>query len=195
MIRKPVVFNLDDFCESIMTAELWAYVFRLKDKCPSLKITMFTVPYLCSRKWLRRVKKHYPWIEMHYHGSWHQDRNEWFGRTTVRLPYAEYFFKGFKAPWWRMDQVTADWFNARGYVVSSKRGRFCVSGPKVYLFDTGRRLMKGVAYESSYRSIHSHVQRQRDRKGLPDIFDEISSLLRDDDEFLFVSELFGSYSR
>ena len=188
---KPVVFDLDDFCEEIMNPKLWNRIFRLKYKCPNLKITMFTVPLKCSEKWLSEVKDKYPWIEMHYHGLSHEDKNEWFGKTNLELPYSEYFFKGFKAPWWRMDQKTADWFNERDYVISGMKGCFQVAGPKLYFFNEGQRLLtENVAYLSSYRTIHSHVQHQKLGDGLPDIFEKINALLNKDDEFLFISELF-----
>lgn len=69
--KLPMIVDLDDFCEEIMTPELWGYVLELKKAQPELKITMFTIPLKCSEKWLQWVKKEYSWLELHYHGSDH----------------------------------------------------------------------------------------------------------------------------
>jgi hypothetical protein len=191
--RPPVIFDLDDFCEEIMTSELWELVLELKKKCPAFKVTMFTIPDRCSEGWLKDVRQKYDWIEMHYHGSKHVDRDEWLGKSKIEMPYSDrgIFYRGFKAPWWRMDQRTADLFDSQGYVLSCRsRGRFDVRAKKVYRFDTGLEVIPNVAYQGEGLHIHSHVQSQKQADGMPDIFEQIASLLRPSDQFLFISELF-----
>jgi hypothetical protein len=134
------------------------------------------------------VKEKYAWLELHYHGTDHKDRNEWFNKKFFDLPYEKYFFRGFKAPWWRMDQQTANLFSISGYTLSVKKNYFNVKGRSVYIFDEGRCIIPDVAYENkNFIGVHSHVQEQKNKDGLPDMFDKIINLL-DNDRFLFISE-------
>lgn len=194
--NKPIIFNLDDFSEQIMTPSLWKNIHELKRIIPDLKITMFTVPLLCSEDWLKNIKKNYKWIEMHYHGSNHIDRNEWFKKTEINLPFEDkdYFYKGFKAPWWRMDQQTANVLDNKGFLISACAMNFDVTGRKVYRFNIGTEIMYNTAYENSnFNSLHSHVQHQGGNDGLPDAFDKIANILykwNKKNHFIFVSELF-----
>mgnify|MGYP001213016571 CR=1 FL=1 len=201
MIRyetKPVVFNLDDFCEEIMTAESWKILLELKRRYHKLKITMFTIPFLCTEEWLRMVKKTYPWIEMHYHGSNHSDRDEWLARTEWDAPYSSYFFRGFKAPWWRLGQPSADMLDKKGFVISACRGYFDVNASRVYHFNIGNKHIHKVWYErEAFHSVHSHVQHQKTYDGLPDgdLLDQLLSAFPKNSRFLFISELFNPKSQ
>lgn len=188
---KPVIFDLDDFCEELMTAERWSFLFELKRAVPELRVTMFTIPGKCSTGWLENIAKNYDWIEMQYHGSQHEDRDEWFGREDFNFPHPDLFARGFKAPWWRMDQVTANALDREGYIISACKGYFDVSGSRVYRFNEGIRRIPTVWFESAdYHSVHSHIQEQKAGDGLPQIFDQVLSALVFAKRFLFVSELF-----
>lgn len=187
---KPIVFDLDDFSEEIMTDDLWHFLLELKRIYPKFKVTMFTVPLLCSEGWLKWVKKEYDWIEMHYHGSNHIDRDEWFDKTEIEFPYGDFFYRGFKAPWWRMNQKTADVLNEKGFLISASKNYFDVNGDRVYRFNLGQERIGGIWYENSkFHSFHSHVQEQRTKVGLPDVFNKAINSFYNKSEFLFISEL------
>lgn len=190
--KIPIIFNLDDFSEEIMTSDLWKNILELKKTKPKLKITMFTTPLLCSEKWLNMIKTNYQWMELHYHGSDHKNPDEWFEKLTFDFPFGEYFYKGFKAPWWRMDQKTANVFNMKKFTLSTMNNHFDVQGEKVYRFNLGKELIHNVAYQNKqYVSLNSHVQPQKGKDGLPDIFDQIVKLIEKHNKFLFISELFN----
>ena len=182
---KPVVFNLDDFCEEIMKPRFWKLIFRLKDRYPNFKVTMFTIPLRCSEEWLAMVQT-YPWSD-------HRDRHEWMGKTDIDLPFQPYFYKGFKAPWWRMSQETADAFNREGYLLSTCRGYHDVTGPRVYRFNEGHPHIPMVWYErDDYYTVHSHVQPMKKSKdGLPDgtIHSRLMKAFPKNTPFLFISEV------
>lgn len=183
---KPVVFDLDDFCEEIMTEVLWGLLFGLKQRHPKLKVTLFTIPLKCSERWLREHKL--DWMELHYHGSDHEDRDEWMGKTQIDFPYEGLFYKGFKAPWFRMDQITADALSSQGYMISTRRGKFDVNAKRVYRYNEGKPIIEDVWYEQEkFHAIHSHVQHQKRGDGLPDIIDKI--VFPKNADFLFVSEV------
>jgi hypothetical protein len=185
---KPVVFNLDDFYEVIMNEGLWDNILALKHVYPKFKVTMFTCPLLCSEHWLQMIKAQYPWIEMHYHGTRHADPNEWYNRETINLPYGQYFFKGFKAPWYRMDQKTADLLMRQGYLISTGNGDIC--GRNVYRFNIGIERIPDVWYENDhYHCFNSHVQHQDTLDGLPDILSKAVQAFDPDSDFLFISEV------
>lgn len=186
-----MVVDLDDFSEELMTQERWGLLLELKRRHPSLKTTMYTIPLQCSRSWLLWVKKTYPWMELCYHGSDHKDPDEWFNKTEIVFPYEDLFLKCFKAPYWRMDQITANTLDSMGFTICARENFFDVQGKKVYRYNIGKEIYRNVCYDlGDLRKINSHVQEQRKSKdGLPDIFESISKLI-DGKYFLFVSELF-----
>jgi len=189
--QKPIIFNLDDFSEEMMTQELWKNILEFKKLYQNFKVTMFTVPLLCSRSWLETIQK-LDWIQMHYHGSDHKDKNEWFNKTEINLPFPDLFYKGFKAPWWRMDQKTANFFISREFVISTSRHSPPIIGPKIYQFDKGLEIIPNVWYENRFTTIHSHVQHQKGNDGLPDILDKLINKFNRNRPFLFISDLYSS---
>lgn len=189
---KPVVFDLDDFCEHYMLADSWKLLLELKLIYPKLKVTMFTIPLLCDENWLNMVAHKYPWIEMHYHGSSHEDPDEWLGKTEIEMPYPKFFYRGFKAPWWRMDQTTATALDQAGFIISACRGWFDIQASRVYRYNEGCQRVKGIWYENKgYHSVHSHVQHQKTHDGMPDtgVFETITNAFYKNYKFLFVSEI------
>lgn len=187
---NPVIFDLDDFCEDIMTRELWDNLLLLKRAYPRLKITMFTIPMRCSKAWVSHVKSTYPWLELHYHGSTHLDRDEWFDKTEFDFPYQDQFVKGFKAPWWRMNQTTATALDQKGFMISTWLGQYNVSAERVYRFNDGEMILQDVWYRGRYEMFHSHVQSQKSKDGLPDILDIALKAFPRYSNFAFVSEIF-----
>lgn len=187
---KPVVLNLDDFSEAIMTPSLWSNILRLRRRYLQLKITMFTVPLQCSRLWLEQIRDNFPWLELQYHGDDHIDRDAWLSREDVTLPYSDLFYRGFKAPWWRLDQTTADRLSQAGFLLSTKAGYYDVQGPRVYRYNLGVERRKQIWYERpEFYSVHAHVQSQRLCDGLPDgILEWLLTAFPPAQEFLFVSE-------
>lgn len=189
---KPIVLDLDDFCEEIMTNELWGLIHLLKKQYPKLKITMFTIPLLCSEAWLTMVQTQYPWIEMHYHGSDHKNPTEWLEiSNSLNLPHPQYFHKGFKAPWWRLGQTTAELLRNEGYLISSRLGQRDIEG-RAYRFNVGTQHMRDVWYENDlHHAVHSHVQHQKLKDGLPDgnVLDSLCGAFPKNSDFWFVSEL------
>ena len=173
-----------------MNPQLWNKLFYLKDHYPHLKITMFTIPLRCSEQWLAMIQEKYDWIEMHYHGSNHRDRKEWFNKTEVEFPYERYFYRGFKSPWWMMDQITANVLNKKGFLISAMKGYYDVNADRIYHFNLGQEKMRSVWYENSeFHTFHSHVQEQKNKDGLPDIFEAAMSAFPRKSKFLFISEV------
>jgi hypothetical protein len=190
LLFPNIIFSLDDFSEEKMTKTRWKYILNLKNRFPELKITMYTVPLLCSEDWLKWIKNTYPWIELHYHGSDHKNKDEWLGKTFFSPSCPDVFFRGFKAPWYRMNQKTANWFNDNNYIISSKKNKFDIHAKKVYRFNDGKEILKNICYDcGKNRSINSHVQ-SIFNIGLPDVFDKIIKLINSKN-FLFVSQLFN----
>jgi len=132
-------------------------------------------------------------MELHYHGSYHRDRDEWmhkFDESQVVLENSDLFFRGFKAPWYMMEQRAADYFNEKGFLVSARQGRYDVCLQRSYRFNEGREVFGDICYENGvYRSVNSHVQPMKQKLGLPDIFDSIVALTKGNYRFLYVSEL------
>lgn len=194
---KPVVLDLDDFSEEIMYDHLWDLLFRVRSVYPRFKATMFTIPLQCSRQWLEMVHESYDWIEMHHHGTNHDDRDRFMRRRVEVLPEVAdgLLYKGFKAPWWRMTQEVADQLTAAGIDVMSVNRDFPCRGSATYQYDAGEEIRRGTLYEHErFHSWHGHVQSQphgAPPNGLPNIFDMLVTQFPRGTEFLTVGELGG----
>ena len=109
------------------------------------------------------------------------------------MPYPEYFYRGFTAPWWRMDQTTATTLDKYGYLISTCQGWFDIKARRVYRFNTGTKRFRSIWHENQYHhSIHCHVQSQELKDGLPDgeVFEIISTTFPRKSKFLFISEMY-----
>lgn len=66
-LPQEYIVDADDFCESNDGMETLMFI---KSKVPNFKINLFTIPGLCSKEFLNKIKK-LDWIDMIPHGWIH----------------------------------------------------------------------------------------------------------------------------
>ena len=177
------IVNADDFHEDNNRFDL---LHQIKQKLPNFKITMFTIPGLCSLQWSKWVFSDYPWIEMVPHGWKHPHPREcesWtFNETMIYLDLISkipYYVHGFKAPGWQISGGTYKALDATGYWVADQE------------YNDWRRPFGLKSYvlthdDPDVKKMHFHVQNVCGN-GLEESLDQIMSL-DPDEEFMFVSE-------
>lgn len=98
-----IYIDADDFHENNTDFDILQYLHKKN----GMKFNLFTVPGLCSKEFIREMKK-IPWIDMIPHGWHHETSDECdnWGSEESEI-YLQYLLptykltKGFKAPGWR----------------------------------------------------------------------------------------------
>ncbi len=193
-MEKSLVFNLDDFCESYMTKEKWDLLFEMEKVCPELKITMFTIPGLCSRRWLAYVKEKFPWIEMALHGAAHDENDVYYTSIDAQRSLGQYnpayFCKGFKAPQWRLRKEAYDEIRKSGFWVAVNRStaEFNEDG-LTYRYDTGKEIRRDFLYDDGgFLRLHGHITTAPN--GIGEVSGDFFNVLSNVKNCKFISELF-----
>ena len=192
---KPVIFNLDDFCEKNMTEDKWKVLNALHKKYPGLKITMLTVPMKSSEGWLKYVKKHCPFIEMALHGTDHEQGDDYYNKSAVHTAISFYnpdiYVKGFKAPNWHMNKEAYDEFRKEGFwVCTNGKHDFALRSDDLnYKYSDGEMKLKDMLYEcDKYKRLHGHITPSYN--GILEVSQEWFYMFTENQEFKFISEIF-----
>jgi hypothetical protein len=170
------IIDADDFHETNNRLDL---LFRIKEHIPNFKINLFTVPGLCSDRFLEEMKK-LDWIDMIPHGWTHPNPIEcakWtYAQSCSYLDRIEplKLTHGFKAPGW---QITDGMYGAlleKGYWVADQpyNNKRRPSELRAYVIDADNKK-------------HYHIQNVCGN-GLEERFNEIMSL---SGEFQFIKDI------
>ena len=121
-----IVFTLDDFHEDNHNLDI---LLKIKEQCPKMKVTLFTIPSMCSVEFIRGLKEKYDWMEFAMHGWLHftdrgsQEADIWTKEEALKYitmceeKFGDLFVKGFKAPGWQMNHETYEALKEKGYWV------------------------------------------------------------------------------
>jgi len=175
---EPIIFDLDDFCESNHRLDL---IFKLKEKNPELKINLFTIIGKCSIGWLNKIRQ-YNWIQLIPHGLYHNTSYEFSNYTyTQAIQYLQNIeplglIKGFKAPGWQISDETYIALLEKGYWIAdqSYNNYRRPKALKCYLLDS-----------KPFIRIHGHIQNVCGN-GLEEKYDFYKSL---HGQFKFIDEI------
>lgn len=121
-LPQTYIVDADDFCEG---NDRLQELMLIKNQVPDFKITLFTIPGLCSKEFLDQVKQ-IEWIDMVPHGWLHPDpleaQNWSYEESTAYLDKVEPLglTKGFKAPGWQISDGMYQALLERGYWVADK---------------------------------------------------------------------------
>jgi hypothetical protein len=193
-MEKPIIFNLDDFCEEYMTREKWDLLFELNRMSPELKITMFTIPLKNTHHWLAFVKEKYgEWIKMALHGTDHKESDTFFedydAQVAMNLFNPAYYIKGFKAPKWRLGKPAYDYFRKYGFwVATNKTNDFVKPDDDLnFKYDEGKEIIKDMLYETpdSFR-LHGHITQAPN--GISEAFEKFCSIVKKHHAYKFIGE-------
>lgn len=150
-MANKVYFDLDDFHEGHPRLEMLKW---LKEEIPQLRVTLFTIPSLCSPGYPQRMAEQYSWMHLVPHGWTHDSNYEcktWTKPVALAaLSAAEkrgFTVKGFKAPGWQISDATYLALVEKGYWVADQK------------YNDGRRPSGLPVYrlDGSVKQIHGHV--------------------------------------
>jgi len=173
--------DADDFHEGNHRLELLKLI---KEKIPNFKISLFTVPMLCSAEWLNEMRK-IEWIDMIPHGEYHPDPyecSEWTYKQSkeyLRRIEPLGLTKGFKAPGWQISHGMYKALLEGGYWVADQP------------YNNNRRPKELPVYllDSSEKH-HFHVQNVCGNG----IEESLQKILKLRGEFRFIKEIFDNKS-
>lgn len=172
---------------------------KLKAINPKFKCTLFTIPAKTTVDMLLWASKNDYWVEIAQHGWDHHDNYEcekWtyeecLGRLHDGILLGA---KGFKAPGW---QISTDCYYALkdyGYWVSDQSyndDRRPEDIPTYLLKADGTFRIKVGLLEAYVDSYHGHTWDCNCDNGIYEDWNNISQLIKEHDEFKFISEALG----
>lgn len=134
-LNRPVVFDVDDFCDELGGLETLNHLDRLKTIYPNFRCTLFTIPAKCSRSLLdeagRRVNE--GWLELALHGWNHYPTEELKVLTTrgleslyrsAEIVNNPLYVRGFRPPGWYITKEYIEVLNSLGmWVALHKRDK------------------------------------------------------------------------
>jgi len=142
--------DLDDFCES---NHKLALLDLLRKEIPGFRVTLFTIPGLCSLDWLNEVREKRDWVDLVPHGWKHPHSRECQNWSLEEC--REYLdcieplkmTHGFKAPGWQISDGMYQVLLERDYWLADQ------------LYNTGRRPVELRAYvlTGAPNQIHGHI--------------------------------------
>jgi len=167
-----VCFDLHDF--SVVNNRL-LWLLTLKDKFPSFKVSLFTVPidekqdwgpYTIKSDYLTEIKKNLDWIQIIPHGLYHL-RNEFINTTYEEfkevLKKIEKVFendglpfeKGFCAPHWRWNEGVVKALNETGWwgAIDPRQSKM-LKTKKYYKYSHS---IDAIDYSQNVLKLHGHI--------------------------------------
>jgi len=117
------VIDLDDFHDENFSGDL---LVHMKVMQPNLKVTLFAIPALCSREFVRRWQA-CDWVDLVPHGLTHKTSRECQNWTRQQMldciDFTEtmgFTSRGFKAPGWQISDGCYEALLERGYWVADQ---------------------------------------------------------------------------
>lgn len=180
--KRPALMDFDDYCDA--TAAKLDYLYRLKEKMPGLKVTLFAIPMKCSDTTILRVKQH-DWITLGMHG-WRHTLSECWSWTSeeavAKMQLAANMGidgRVFRAPGWVIDAQTYYAAADLGWVVADHKD-YRVTGSKARTYTYNEPMAA-----PKWTRVHGHLPNVCDN-GIEEAFD--SFLLPAASEFMFIEE-------
>jgi hypothetical protein len=187
-----IVFDSDDFgVNQIISDQCQSHDCRdallaFKDSNPKFKATLFAIPHNMSKELLEWSKANKDWIELAVHGITHSSNYECekmsyeefdalMSEPSTKETLDKYFVKGFKAPGWQISDDIYRWLVDHKWWVADQS------------YNDERRPKELPAYEVGENSLHTHVW-DCVGNGVYELFDQILERVKDEQDFLFVSE-------
>lgn len=183
-MKGTIFLDLDDFCEENTE---WPRLLKLKEIVPNLKLNLFTIPGLCSFKFIKEMRA-VKWIRMYPHGQLHTSSRECqFWTINQSLDWLEAlrdtgWIKGFKAPGWQISDGTYGALKELGFWVADQ----------AYNNDRRPKELRSYILDSPNK-IHGHIGHYgvgaHNDNALEYIWDDIVKLK--DREFGFIDDIWN----
>ena len=202
-----ILFDLDDFCDDLRSVNDMETLISVRRLVPTLKVTLFTIPGRCSRKFVEGVKVGYPWVDLVQHGWMHASNYEcisWDEQTCrQRLHDARelgFTTKGFKAPGWKISDACYRVLQEEGYWVADQEynDKRRPKGLPAYRLIESRPVRLEIFTKvdidlaiGSVTQLHGHIGHLggRNANALEYLLPEIMHVGRRDTNWKFISEV------
>lgn len=204
-----MVFEWDDFgcnheiSDMCQSHDCRDQLLRLKKVNPAFKATLFAIPAEMTLEMIQWCMKHADWIELAVHGFGHISNYECAEWTYTQMDVAmktaanfRTYTRVFRAPGWQISQDCFTWLMDNDWIVADqsynndRRPKM-----KTYLNTDGRFSVEfpdGKGYPVD--AYHGHVWNVgsvgSNPNGIYEDYDTVERLVREAEEFKFVSELF-----
>lgn len=165
--HRPIVLDFDDYCDA--TVPKLDYLYRLKDKMPGLRCTLFAIPAKCSDATIMAAKKH-DWISLGMHG-WRHTLGECWSWTKeeamTKMKLAEEMginARVFRAPMWVIDAEVYYAARELGWAVADHKDfRVLKTGVRTYTYNR-------PIHAPAWTRVHGHLPNVCDN-GIEEAFD------------------------
>lgn len=188
---------ISDMCQ---THDCRDVLDKLHEANPKFKATLFTVPGETTLELLSWAAGNKDWIELAYHGFYHTSNYECEKMSykefdtrmqAVQEYFGNFFVKGFKAPGWQISDHIYGWLKDNGYWIAdqSYNNDRRPKDLKAYVNNNGIfNVCYNGATSEDIPASHHHTWNTVNN-GVYEQFDYILDLIKDVDEFKFVSEI------
>ena len=160
----------------------------------NFKVTLFAIPGEMTPELLDWCKANNGWVELAVHGLFHRDNwecaqmsEEEFHAKISRFGFIQdYFVKGFKAPGWQISDGIYSWLEKSGWWVAdqSYNNERRPKGMRAYVNNNG----VFTSGETIIDAWHGHTW-DCVGNGIYETYDHVAGLIKDVEEFKFVSEV------
>lgn len=192
--------EISDMCQSHDCRDV---LLKLKEINPKFKVTLFAIPGEMTQELLEWSAKNRDWVELAVHGVFHSSNYEcekmsydtfdrWMMGVEFRRMLNKYFVKGFRAPGWQISDDIYRWLSVNDWWVADQG--YNDDRRPAYLdayvhYDGKFRVLPKVGNPRDVDAHHGHVWNCVGN-GIYEQFDYLADLVRNTEDFKFVSESF-----
>jgi len=159
------------------------------------KVTLFAIPGEMTAELCEWCKANNSWIELAVHGFFHRNNYECEKMTYEEFDsnmnffqgmIGEYFTKGFKAPGWQISEGIYQWLTEHDWWIAdqSYNDMRRPIGLKAYVNNNGVFLAQGNKVDAWHGHTWNCVG-----NGIYERFDELKEIVRQAQDFKFISEV------
>lgn len=199
-----MIYDWDDFgCDHIISDQCQSHdcrdqLNRLKELNPKFKATLFAIPAEMTMELLAWAQANSSWIQLAVHGFFHSSNYECaemsyadmdFMMATFAPMMTGKFKMVFRAPGWQISDDCLKWLADHNWIVADQA------------YNDSRRPLNLKSYvyndaEKTYRIAGSQVEAYHGHtwnvgwNGIYEDYDKVEALVKDCEEFKFITEYF-----
>lgn len=204
-----MIFEWDDFGANHVISDMCQshdcrkQLDRLHIMNPAFKCTLFAIPAEMTLELLTWCQANKGWIELAVHGFTHHSNYECeklsyedFGWMMDQYaPIIQHFVKGFRAPGWQISDGALEWLKDNDWWVADQNYNTHRRPPKMkaYVYDDELKCFMKTQNGGGATEVEAYHGHTWDVgwNGIYEDFDKVADLVKNTEEFKFVSELFN----
>lgn len=207
-----MIFEWDDFgCDHIISDQCQSHdcrdqLLRLKTLRPEFKATLFAIPAEMTMELLQWCKKNAAWIELAVHGFGHISNYECSDWTYEQMDIImktvgsfKAFVPIFRAPGWQISDDCLKWLADNNWIVAdqSYNDERRPKELRAYInYDGEFKIYRPIGSNSPAEVVYMKQEAYHGHtwnvgwNGIYEDYDKVESLVREAEDFKFISELF-----